>query len=166
MLEVTGAGYEPSGGFLEAGTPVSPPPAVLTLLRGAALASDAKLRRHEPGLSPGAPAAGWSTKGDPTELALIVAAAKAGLHKHELDVGFPRVAEIPFTSETKRMTTLHRTPDGVVAYSKGAPEIILEGCSRLLARERERASSRATGSGCSKRPGRWRARRSGCWPWH
>jgi Ca2+-transporting ATPase len=112
---------------------------VLTLLQGAALASDARLKRHESGAGPATAAAGWSAKGDPTELALIVAAAKAGLHKHELDAGFPRVAEIPFTSETKRMTTLHRTPDGVVAYSKGAPEIILEGCSRLVCGDRERA---------------------------
>lgn len=139
MLEVTGAGYEASGVFLEAGAPVSPPPAVMTLLQGAALASDARLKRHESGAAPDKGAAGWSAKGDPTELALIVAAAKAGLHKHELDAGFPRIAEIPFTSETKRMTTLHCTPDGVVAYSKGAPEIILESCSRLLCGDRERA---------------------------
>ena len=67
----------------------------------------------------------WHLKGDPTEGALVVAAAKAGLHKHDLDAEFPRVNEIPFTSESKRMTTLHTTPDGVVAYAKGAPEIIL-----------------------------------------
>jgi Ca2+-transporting ATPase len=45
---------------------------------------------------------------------------------------FPRVNEIPFTSETKRMTTLHQTPAGEVAYSKGAPEVILESCERRL----------------------------------
>jgi P-type Ca2+ transporter type 2C len=138
-LEVTGVGYEPTGVFLEAGASVSPPPAVLTLLEGAALASDARLDRHQSGAGPGKPAAGGSAKGDPTELALIVAAAKAGLSKHDLDAGLPRVGEIPFTSESKRMTTLHRTPHGVVAYSKGAPEVILEGCSRLLCDDRERA---------------------------
>jgi Ca2+-transporting ATPase len=57
-----------------------------------------------------------------------VTAAKAGLQKDSLDVQFPRVDEIPFTSESKRMTTLHETPGGVVAYSKGAPEIILAAC--------------------------------------
>jgi P-type Ca2+ transporter type 2C len=139
MLDVTGVGYEPSGVFLEAGASVSPPPAVLTLLQGAALASDARLDRHQSGAGPGKPAGGGSAKGDPTELALIVAAAKAGLSKHDLDAGLPRVGEIPFTSESKRMTTLHRTPHGVVAYSKGAPEVILEGCSRLLCDDRERA---------------------------
>jgi P-type Ca2+ transporter type 2C len=54
---------------------------------------------------------GW-VKGDPTEGALVVAAAKAGLHKPELDQRFPRVDEIPFTSETKRMTTLHEPRHG------------------------------------------------------
>ena len=137
MLDVTGAGYEAEGRFLEDGALVSPPPAVMTLLEGAALASDARIKRH-PGADL-ATAAPLSAKGDPTELALVVAAAKAGLHKHELDVGFPRLAEIPFTAETKRMTTLHRTPAGVVAYSKGAPEVILQGCSRFLLGDGERA---------------------------
>ena len=68
-----------------------------------------------------------------------MAAEKAGLHKQQLDFDFPRVAEIPFTSETKRMTTLHRTPQGVVAFSKGAPEVILDGCGRLLGEDGERA---------------------------
>jgi P-type Ca2+ transporter type 2C len=137
-LEVTGVGYQPSGEFLESGAPVSPSPAVMTLLQAAALASDARLNRHEASSDAAAADPAWSTKGDPTELALIVAAAKAGLHKHVLDALFPRLAEIPFTSETKRMTTLHHAPDGMVAYSKGAPEIIIDGCSRLLDGEGER----------------------------
>ncbi len=72
------------------------------LLRAAALASDAHIVHSE---SDGR----WHVKGDPTEGALVVAAAKAGLHKADLDAQFPRVNEIPFTSETKRMTTLHTT---------------------------------------------------------
>ncbi len=131
-LDVSGAGYELHGEFLEAGRPIAPPPALLALLQAAVLASDAKLKRH-------GEAAGWSAKGDPTELALIVAAEKAGLHKHALEVAFPRVAEIPFSSESKRMTTLHRTPEHVVAYAKGAPEVILESCTQLLDAEGERA---------------------------
>ena len=74
----------------------------------------------------------WDIKGDPTEGALVVAAAKAGLHRADLETQFPRVNEIPFTSETKRMTTLHATADGPVAYAKGAAEIILDSCTRLL----------------------------------
>ncbi len=122
-LDVSGAGYEPTGQFSSQGTPVEPPPLLRQLLQAAALASDAHLVYDE--------AEGrWRIKGDPTEGALIVAAAKAGLHKQELDARFPRVDEIPFTSETKRMTTLHQQSGGVVAYAKGAPEFILGSCTR------------------------------------
>ncbi|MFP5415484.1 MAG: cation-translocating P-type ATPase, partial [Actinomycetes bacterium] len=69
--------------------------------------------------------------GDPTEGALVVAAAKAGLDKAELAASAPRVQEIPFTSETKRMTTLHRAEGRTVAYTKGAPEVLLPDCSAL-----------------------------------
>ncbi|MCE7938320.1 MAG: HAD family hydrolase, partial [Chloroflexi bacterium CFX6] len=85
------------------------------------LASDARVERDDLD-------AGWTVKGDPTEGALVVAAAKAGLAKAALDAALPRVHEIPFTSETKRMTTLHANGATVVAYSKGAPEIILGAC--------------------------------------
>jgi Ca2+-transporting ATPase len=121
-LDVSGAGYEPQGAFLRSGSPVNPPPTVLTVLRAGALASDAQIVQEN---------GRWDVKGDPTEGALVVAAAKAGLQKPELDAEFPRVQEIPFTSETKRMITLHTTPDGVIAYAKGAPEVILASCSRV-----------------------------------
>ena len=78
------------------------------------------------------PSGRGTSKAIPTEGALVVAAAKAGLHKADLDAEFPRVHEIPFTSETKRMTTLHTVTGGAVAYAKGAPEIILESCARQL----------------------------------
>jgi Ca2+-transporting ATPase len=124
-LEVSGAGYEPHGKFSRNGASVEPDGVLSALLRAAVLASDAHIVRGE---SDGR----WHVKGDPTEGALVVAAAKAGLKKADLDTDFPRVNEIPFTSETKRMTTLHKSPAGVVAYSKGAPEIILESCARHL----------------------------------
>jgi Ca2+-transporting ATPase len=50
----------------------------------------------------------------------------------DLDAQFSRVSEIPFTAETKRMTTLHQTPGGIVAYSKGAPEVIVQSCTHVL----------------------------------
>ncbi|MGH9943733.1 MAG: cation-translocating P-type ATPase [Pyrinomonadaceae bacterium] len=124
-LEVSGTGYEPSGAFSINGTAVEPPEPLLLMLRAAALASDARVERSEAGDK-------WEVKGDPTEGALVVAAAKAGLDKAELDARFPRVSEIPFTAETKRMTTLHETPDGVAAYAKGAPEVIVQSCARQL----------------------------------
>jgi len=130
VLDVSGTGYEPHGQFSHAAAVIEPATALKLLLRGATLASDAHIVHSE---SDGR----WHVKGDPTEGALVVAAAKAGLHKVDLDTQFPRLNEIPFTSETKRMTTLHTGPEGVVAYSKGAPEIILDSCARQLAAEGE-----------------------------
>jgi len=127
MWQVSGAGYEPQGAFSRNGDATEPPTALTTLLHAAVLASDAHLTRSEENGH-----SGWYIKGDPTEGALVVAAAKAGLRKPDLDKQFPRVNEIPFTSEAKRMTTLHTTPTGTVAYAKGAPEIILESCTRQL----------------------------------
>src|SRR5574337_1125576 len=125
MLDVSGTGYEPHGRFSRDGLAIEPPGPLILLLRAAALASDAHIVHSE--------ADGrWHIKGDPTEGALIVAAAKAWLNKADLDSQSPRVNEIPFTSETKRMTTLHKEPDGVVAYAKGAPEIILDSCIRQM----------------------------------
>jgi Ca2+-transporting ATPase len=97
------------------------------MLNAAVLASDTQLV--------GTPTGEWDIKGDPTEGALVVAAAKAGLQKAALDESYPRVHEIPFSSETKRMTTFHRTADGVTAYAKGAPEVILDGCTYVLTKE-------------------------------
>jgi P-type Ca2+ transporter type 2C len=68
---------------------------------------------------------------------LVVAAAKAGLRKMDLDAQFPRLEEIPFTSETKRMTTLHTVAEGVVAYAKGAAEVILDTCEWQLTADGE-----------------------------
>ena len=120
---VSGSGYEPQGELSVDDAPVTPSRLEAELLRAAALVSDAHLvRDKEHG--------GWDVKGDPTEGAMIVAAAKVGLHKDALDFEFPRVSEIPFTSESKRMTTLHRESNAQVAYAKGAPETILASCSR------------------------------------
>jgi Ca2+-transporting ATPase len=66
--------------------------------------------------------------GDPTELALYEAAEQSGYHKTELEAALPRVDEVPFDSERKLMTTLHRKDGGFVAYVKGAPEVLLGRC--------------------------------------
>ncbi len=128
LLDVSGIGYEPQGEFLRDGVRCEPPEALEHLLRAAALASDARILQGE---ADGA----WTVSGDPTEGALLAAAAKAGLNKADLDARFARVHEIPFASETKRMTTLHATGDGVVAYAKGAPEVIVASCTALLTAE-------------------------------
>jgi Ca2+-transporting ATPase len=126
LVKVTGVGYEPKGEFLLGdkslntfdGTDLK------TLLRIATLCNDAKLENEE---------GKWVVKGDSTEGALIVAAAKAGLQKEELEKTEPRVAEVPFSSERKRMTTIHEIHGNArVAYMKGAPEVMLNYCNRIL----------------------------------
>ena len=81
--------------------------------------------------------AGWA--GDPTETALVEAAAAAGLAKPALDAAWPRIGELPFDSDRKRMSTLHQGPGGVRLLMKGAPEAVLPCCegadaAALLAR--------------------------------
>ena len=125
LVEISGTGYEPRGSFSTNGSGVDSSMPMSMLLRAAALASDARVEQKD-GTDK------WEVKGDPTEGALIVAAAKAGLDKATLDAQFLRVSEIPFTAETKRMTTLHQTPDGVMAYAKGAPEVIVQSCAWQL----------------------------------
>ncbi|MBK7597675.1 MAG: cation-translocating P-type ATPase [Acidobacteria bacterium] len=125
MLHVSGVGYEPRGEYSFNGEIVELSEPLERLLQAVVLASDAQIINTE---SDGT----WHVKGDPTEGALIVAAAKAGLIKKDLDARFTRIYEIPFASETKRMTTLHQTPDGIVAYAKGAPEVILDSCTSQL----------------------------------
>jgi len=72
---------------------------------------------------------GGAATGDPTEIALLLAARKAGCEKGALEAATPRVAELPFDSDRKLMTTLHRAAGGIVAYTKGAPERIVERCT-------------------------------------
>jgi P-type Ca2+ transporter type 2C len=122
LLELSGTGYDPKGELMRDGQVVPPTGAVQLLLRAAVLASDARLvnRDHR-----------WTIDGDATEGALLVAAMKAGLDPARLSDDEPRVAEIPFTSDRRRMTTLHGAPHALIAYSKGAAEDIIAGCTRL-----------------------------------
>jgi len=128
MLDISGAGYDPHGTFSAEGVEMEPSDTVKELLRAATLCSDANIVHSKTD-------ARWHVDGDPTEGALVVAAAKAGLHRSELGVLFPRISEIPFSSETKRMTTLHKRGESVIAYSKGAPEIIVNSCTTALTDE-------------------------------
>jgi len=131
MFNVSGAGYAPFGEFsVNGGAPIFLPDSLKQMLTAATLASDTHLVNG--GKESGG---GWHIKGDPTEGSLVAAAAKAGLQKESLDSAYPRMQEIPFTSETKRMTTLHKTEGGLTAYAKGAPEVILGSCERQLTAE-------------------------------
>jgi Ca2+-transporting ATPase len=125
LIDVTGGGYEPKGEFREDGKLLhsEDDAALHKLLEVGSLCNDTAL------YSTGGV---WAVKGDPTEGALVVAAAKAGLWQDTLRSQYPRVSEIPFSSETKRMTTIHKTGQGYIAYSKGAPEVILSSCNRVF----------------------------------
>ncbi len=127
--EVSGAGYAPEGEFTVDGTKAELSPALMETLTAGTLSSDARLHNG---------AEGWDIIGDPTEGAIVVAAAKAGLPKPDLDKKHPRKNEIPFTSETKRMTTLHELEEGHMSYTKGAPEILLPFCTREWGHEGEK----------------------------
>ena len=122
LLDVTGVGYDPTGEFRSNGTvvPVTADPAATRLLHAAALCNDT----HFVGEN-----GARRVKGDPTEAALLVLAEKAGMPAEELRKSWPRVAEIPFESERKRMTTVHAGEDGsVVAFVKGAPDLLVDRC--------------------------------------
>jgi P-type Ca2+ transporter type 2C len=119
FFDVSGVGFEPIGEFYRGGATIKPPAALVDLARAGMLVNDAGLAQRD---------GRWEIKGDPTEAALLALAAKAGLNKEKLDSEYSRIGEIPFTAESKRMTTLHRSTDGVAAYAKGAPEVILDSC--------------------------------------
>jgi Ca2+-transporting ATPase len=97
-------------------------PDLARLLRAAALCNDATVRPPTVRTADGE----WAVTGDPTEAALLIAATRLGLDPTELAGRYPRCAEMPFDSARKRMTTVHRMPDGhVVIAGKGAPEVML-----------------------------------------
>ena len=105
------------------------------LVQAGALCNDAILQKSADGVE--------RVIGDPTEGALVVAAAKMGYAKEELDDQWPRVSEIPFTSERKRMTTIHQAPvemsgngapwhtSPYVAFTKGAVDRLLDVCDHV-----------------------------------
>jgi Ca2+-transporting ATPase len=113
IIEVSGDGYSIEGKFGK------DPEDFLLLMKAGALCNDASIK--------GKPF------GDPTEIALLVSAAKAGLAKEELEKESPRTGEIPFTSERKYMVTLHSN----ITYAKGAIDAILNLCDRVLINGKE-----------------------------
>lgn len=123
-LDVTGMGYGPIGELLSDGTPVEIEnnKGLEMLLRAAALCNNAALEESNNE---------WRGIGDPTEIALLVVAAKAGIWKRKLDDELPRLQEVIFTSERKMMSTLHDMQEQEIAFTKGALEMVLERCTRI-----------------------------------
>jgi P-type Ca2+ transporter type 2C len=114
----TGDGYEPRGDVRENGRrfDANDAPDLVRLLAAAALCNDASL------VPPARAGDRWSGLGDPTEVALLAAAGKAGLTRTSLEEAYPRVDEVPFDSETQHMTTVHRDGAGLLVLRKGSPE--------------------------------------------
>jgi Ca2+-transporting ATPase len=121
-FEVSGSGYGVEGAFYQDGAPaeVAPEsPLFWTLLAGT-LCNDASLALQEDG--------SISTAGDPTEIALLVSAAKAGIWKADVEDTFERWSEIPFDPERRYAATLNRTAGRSYLFVKGAPERVLDLC--------------------------------------
>jgi magnesium-transporting ATPase (P-type) len=124
VLQVSGRGHTPEGGFTHDGRAVNPDDdaELLDLLRCATLCNDARLVR--------AADQSWHIVGDPTEAALVVLARKAGLVDEAVRREWPRVDEIPFTSDARTMLTLHHDHAGhATILLKGAPEQVLALCA-------------------------------------
>ena len=129
-MEITGSGYRPDGELRRDGRRVDDPvlvEAVERILAAGSLANDATLRVDEQGH--------WELLGDPTEIAFLVAEQKLGLTVRRAG-RFTRVGEVPFDSDRKRMTTVHRDERAagdespLMVITKGAPDVIAARCSR------------------------------------
>lgn len=127
IYAVTGTGYDPTGEFLRDGAAVDPRTNsdLAACLKAGVLCNGAELVES-----------GGSAKilGDPTEGAILTAAAKAGIRKAPLETEYQFVEEIPFDSDRKLMTIVRRNPVGNlhIAYVKGAPDVLLEHCPRVV----------------------------------
>ncbi len=127
-VELTGTGYAPEGDMVSidgSAVPENVANEVLATLGAGTLANDGELREGE---KPGT----WEIVGDPTEVSLVVAARKT--HADKKFAHFDRVAEIPFTSERKRMSVITRnaTDAGkLTVFAKGAPDVLLSYCDRI-----------------------------------
>jgi Ca2+-transporting ATPase len=123
-FSVTGAGYAPQGRFLDAdgGEVGLEDEALRRILEAAVLCNDA----HLGGPDDADPR--WKPLGDPTEVALLTAAVKAGLVPDDLRARFRRRAEIPFDADAQMMATQHDSPGGPFVAVKGAPEAVLRLC--------------------------------------
>jgi len=143
MLRVEGAGYVPAGRILEGEVPAVIAGERGRLLDACCLCNDATLAEERSGDS-----SAWTISGDPTEGALLALAAKAGRWKREIEARLPRVAELPFDSDRKLMTTVHRMEDGrFICYAKGAVDALLARCPGAPAAEITEANRRLAEDG-------------------
>lgn len=126
-FDVTGIGYAPEGQIQDENeTKITPDAKLVRLLQACVLCSDAVTPKGEDGR--------YSCIGDPTEAALVALGAKSGLPKEETNKLYPRIAELPFDSDRKMMTTYHPNiiPGSIVSFTKGAPDIVLDRCTEYF----------------------------------
>lgn len=127
VIDVEGNGYAPFGDYKIEGEKISieSVKGLNMLLTMAALVNDAKLEKTEEQ---------YKIIGDPTEGALVTLAEKGGFNSKNLNAQYKRIEELPFDSTRKMMTTFHQMPDGdeVASFTKGAPDIIIDRCSKVL----------------------------------
>ena len=117
---ISGTGYAPAGEVRRDGDPVPAPDDLRMLARAGLLCNDADL------IPPAGDGSAWAAAGDPMEAALVALAARCGLAPGPEREHTPRVAEHPFDQASRRMTTVHRLPEGgFLVVSKGAPESLL-----------------------------------------
>lgn len=121
-LDVTGSGYEPIGNFFKNGDSINSFKDLDFFLKTGVLCNDSQLT-HKNNI--------WDITGDPTEAAMIVTAVKAGIKPESIKEEFVRIDEIPFSSEAKKMTTVHKHNNEILSISKGAPEVIFESCKYI-----------------------------------
>jgi P-type Ca2+ transporter type 2C len=135
-FEVTGTGYDPAGEFLKDSAAVNPRthPDLIKVLTVGVLCNNAQLTVD------GGPT---SVFGDPTEIAILSAAAKAGVWKGEEEDTFEMVEEIPFDSERKKMSIVRRADQDLTAFTKGAPDLLLRDCTYILEDGAERPLTEA-----------------------
>jgi P-type Ca2+ transporter type 2C len=133
VSHITGNGYEPLGQFLDANQqPFNPIEdyEVNALLMACTVCNDSHLQKTTQKDGAGA----WSIIGDPTEGALITLSAKANIEAAVLNVKLPRVAEVPFSSERKRMSVICKQDsqnNSYLLFTKGSPELVLGCCDRI-----------------------------------
>lgn len=129
LYDISGEGYCPQGECTVEGKKheTAKDQSLIKLLEISSLCNDSRLESEE---TPEGEK--WRILGDPTEGALVVAAAKFGLHREDLNSSDPRVQEIPFDSKRKLMTTFHRLKEGqYAAYTKGAPDVLVDRCTKI-----------------------------------
>ncbi|MCS6292657.1 MAG: cation-translocating P-type ATPase [Nitrospira sp.] len=148
-FEVTGEGYEPVGEIRQRSAELNVLSPELSGQRGNAPSPNSALGTQRSALNPGLRRlltaavlcngatlkqnhGAWAVIGDPTEGALLVAAAKMSLTKEDLEQGSPFQGEIPFDAERKMMTVVRREAEGSKAYVKGAPDVILKRCTHRM----------------------------------